>query len=306
MAFEKLEKLVSGLGDNPYFGAGFGLVGVGAGLAVSRQALALGTLLFKRHCMMTLEITHLDCSYPWVLHWLNRYHKRAQHLSVVTQFQQRESGPMSIDFNFIPSVGIHFVNFNKKWIKIERERQESAIHSRSGIPFEKVKFTCFGSDRTIFTKILEHASQMEVSRHEGKTVIYEPRTDRWEPFGEPRPRRQYETVILDKDIADNILGDVREFLSTRQWYSQRGVPYRRGYLLYGPPGCGKTSYIMALAGKLEYDICQMNLSESTMADDRLNYLLNVAPSKSIILLEDIDAACFNRENEDGKFEYRKF
>jgi KaiC/GvpD/RAD55 family RecA-like ATPase len=22
-----------------------------------------------------------------------------------------------------------------------------------------------------------------------------------------------------------------------------GIPYRRGYLLYGPPGCGKTSFM---------------------------------------------------------------
>lgn len=89
-----------------------------------------------------------------------------------------------------------------------------------------------------------------------------------------------------------------EFLNSREWYAQRGVPYRRGYLLHGPPGCGKTSYIMALAGKLEYDICQMNLSNSALSDERLSYLLNVAPPKSIILLEDIDAAFLSREDID--------
>lgn len=46
-----------------------------------------------------------------------------------------------------------------------------------------------------------------------------------------------------------------------------------GYLLYGPPGCGKSSYIMALAGELEYNICVLNLSERGLTDDRLNHLL---------------------------------
>eukprot|EP01035_Chromulina_nebulosa_P022647 gene22647-29326_t len=31
----------------------------------------------------------------------------------------------------------------------------------------------------------------------------------------------------------------------KQWYSDRGIPYRRGYLLHGPPGGGKTSDVDA-------------------------------------------------------------
>lgn len=68
------------------------------------------------------------------------------------------------------------------------------------------------------------------------------------------------------------------------------------YLLHGPPGCGKSSYITALAGELGFSICLLNLSERGLSDDRLNYLLNVVPERSIILLEDIDAAFVSRED----------
>lgn len=74
-----------------------------------------------------------------------------------------------------------------------------------------------------------------------------------------------------------------------------GIPYRRGYLLHGPPGCGKSSFITALAGELEFGICVLNLSERGLTDDRLNHLLSVAPQQSIILLEDVDAAFVSRE-----------
>jgi len=183
-------------------------------------------------------------------------------------------------------------------MKVERDRQQTSVDINMGHPFETIKFTCLGSDKKIFVDMLNYAKDLESSKHDGKTVIYEPRTSDWAPFGEPRRRRQFDSVILDDNVADRILSDVQEFLDSRDWYSQRGVPYRRGYLLHGPPGCGKTSYIMALAGKLQYDICQMNLSNSALSDERLSYLLNVAPPNSIILLEDIDAAFLSREDTD--------
>ena len=67
-------------------------------------------------------------------------------------------------------------------------------------------------------------------------------------------------------------------------------------MLYGPPGCGKSSFITALAGELEFGICVLNLSERGLTDDRLNHLLSVAPQQSIILLEDVDAAFISRED----------
>lgn len=83
------------------------------------------------------------------------------------------------------------------------------------------------------------------------------------------------------------------------WYP--GIPYRRGYLLHGPPGSGKTSFIQALAGSLSYDICLLNLSERGLADDKLIHLLSNAPERCFVLIEDVDAA-FNkrvRTSDDG-------
>jgi chaperone BCS1 len=74
-------------------------------------------------------------------------------------------------------------------------------------------------------------------------------------------------------------------------------------LLHGLPGTGKTSFISALAGHFGYSICMLSLSERTLDDDRLNYLLNNAPPNCFVLLEDVDAAHVSRdlyENEQHR------
>jgi len=74
-----------------------------------------------------------------------------------------------------------------------------------------------------------------------------------------------------------------------------GIPYRRGYLFYGYPGTGKSSFIFALAGELMMSICVIRLNDKDMNDDQLNDLLNSAPPSSILLIEDVDAAFTVRE-----------
>ncbi|KAK1834870.1 P-loop containing nucleoside triphosphate hydrolase protein [Podospora conica] len=121
----------------------------------------------------------------------------------------------------------------------------------------------------------------------------------WVPLGKPRLKRPLGSVILDEGVKERIVGDVKEFLAAQQWYTDRGVPYRRGYLLYGPPGTGKTSFIQALAGELDYSVAMINLSEVGITDDLLAHLLTQLPEKSILLLEDVDAALANRRQRDS-------
>jgi chaperone BCS1 len=130
---------------------------------------------------------------------------------------------------------------------------------------------------------------------QGKTVMYTVIGTEWRPFGHPRQRRPISSVVLDRGVAEAVVTDVKDFLASQNWYKERGIPYRRGYLLYGPPGCGKTSFITALAGELQYSICVLNLSDRSMSDDRLSHRLADAPENSIILLEDADAAFVSRE-----------
>ncbi|XP_074603190.1 mitochondrial chaperone BCS1 [Brevipalpus obovatus] len=292
-------ELVTNLLDNPYFGAGAGLFGVGVGAALLRRTATISKLIFQRNFLVTLEVPCQDKSFPWLMQWITRNATKAQHLEVQTFYEQRDSGKIETKFDFVPSEGIHYMVYLGRLIKIERTRGQTADITNYGKPWESIKLTTWGMDKNnIFFPMLEEAKSDALANYEGKTVMYIPRGHEWIEFGQPRKRRSLSSVILKRGLGEGLFADVQEFIDSPCWYSDRGVPYRRGYLLYGPPGCGKTSFITAIAGQLEYSICALNLSERGLTDDRLNHLMNVAPSQSIILLEDVDAAFMSREESE--------
>jgi hypothetical protein len=45
-----------------------------------------------------------------------------------------------------------------------------------------------------------------------------------------------DSVILDSDLATELIDDAKKFLANEEWYRKLGVPYRRGYLFHGHPG----------------------------------------------------------------------
>ncbi|XP_050070019.1 mitochondrial chaperone BCS1 [Anopheles maculipalpis] len=292
-----ITEYIAALSENPYFGAGFGLFGVGAGAAMLRKGMQGAMILFRRHYMITLEVPCRDKSYQWLLQWITQKGARqTQHLSVETSFEQRDTGHVKTRYDFIPSVGTHIMRYGGTWIKVDRAREQHTLDLHMGVPWETVQLTAFGRDKNLYFKILEEARQLALKNTEGKTIMYTAMGSEWRPFGHPRKRRPIGSVVLDEGVSERILRDCREFIKNPQWYSDRGIPYRRGYLLHGPPGCGKSSFITALAGEIEFGICLLNLSERGLTDDRLNHLMNVAPQQSIILLEDIDAAFVSRQD----------
>jgi hypothetical protein len=58
--------------------------------------------------------------------------------------------------------------------------------------------------------------------------------------------------------VDKIVKRIDFFINNKSWYEIRGIPYQLGFLFYGPPGCGKTSTIKAIARMLDRHIVNVN------------------------------------------------
>lgn len=112
------------------------------------------------------------------------------------------------------------------------------------------------------------------------------RNGRWRsiPFTHPATM---DTVVMDTDLKNKIKSDLENFLKSKQYYHRLGRVWKRSYLLYGPSGTGKSTFIAAIAKFLHYDVYEFDLNK--IADDSdLKFLMLQTSNKSLIVIEDLD------------------
>ncbi|XVF19138.1 hypothetical protein REPUB_Repub11eG0083200 [Reevesia pubescens] len=106
------------------------------------------------------------------------------------------------------------------------------------------------------------------------------------PFRHPST---FNTLALEPELKKQIMEDLTAFASGREFYHRVGRSWKRGYLLYGPPGSGKSSLIAAMANYLCYDVYDLELTKVT-DNSELRALLIQTTNRSLIVIEDIDCS----------------
>ncbi|KAF0978319.1 hypothetical protein FDP41_002834 [Naegleria fowleri] len=140
-----------------------------------------------------------------------------------------------------------------------------------------------------FRELLDECYYVHDLLSREKTTIYSSSIHSWK-VSSVMEKREKKTVVLDEGVWEELYNDVLNFLNSKRWYKDRGIPYRRGYLLYGPPGNGKTSTITSIAACFNLNICVINMGSQNMTDDRLQYMFSTVPKNCMIVLEDIDSS----------------
>jgi chaperone BCS1 len=308
-------KEIFGIGGNDFASGGLALGMIGGVIAIAKTAGDYFIEWLQRKFIVVATFNNTDESYQWLLSYLAD-HPMATSTSRFTiatdlsgkpgQNRTDEDSGYGIYLPrvfFIPSAGRHFFWFKNRllWLSKEQaQRQAGQASSGPGLPSEVIKIASFGRSRSVLEDLIQEAQRKFVEKEKGRTVIYA--SDGYGNWRRTRSRpvRPLDTIVLDRGLKSWILSDVIEFLGSEKWYADRGIPYRRGYLLYGYPGTGKTSFITSLAGELRLNIYVISLANKMLTDESLIELMSQTPPRCILLLEDIDAAFVSRTmTQDG-------
>jgi len=107
-----------------------------------------------------------------------------------------------------------------------------------------------------------------------------------------------DSMVLDKHSEELVI-ELNRWLKSKDWFTTRGIPWKRGWLLHGLPGTGKTSFIRAIGEVYDLPIISFDLGSLTNEEFVRKWQEISHETPCIALIEDIDNVFHGRTNVAG-------
>jgi DNA replication protein DnaC len=158
--------------------------------------------------------------------------------------------------------------FQRLDIIVTAEKEEYVMNFINGVSEEYFKYLEFKASETKDKCVYTHSGE-----------------NKWIASC-PLLNKTFENVFLDQNIRDTLIHDLNTFSSSEEYYKKIGLPYKRGYLLHGPPGTGKSSTYYAIANHTNRDLYKMSLA--SLSADGFKTLVGGIPPNSVLAIDDVD------------------
>jgi hypothetical protein len=105
-------------------------------------------------------------------------------------------------------------------------------------------------------------------------------------------RYDWDAVVLDATTRRMVRTDFELFFQREDWFRQHNLPYRRGYLFWGPPGNGKSATLRVMAAHPYIRPYALDLSDAEEKNSDVLHLFEKAAANTpaLVILEDLDRA----------------
>jgi chaperone BCS1 len=266
---------------NQFASGGLFLMAIGAVGALLRKIPSNIWTWFVNQTTVTMSLTDDHRAYFWLKAWIEnqRIMKRTRHMDVINKGSEK--------YALVPAPGHHWMLYKNRILSVTFHRTDEKImadgyKARS----ESVTLKTIGRKQAIFRKMMEEIHSMFIKQEEKKPELHA-----WGNWGEWRNLHAYsprpiDSVIMPMGDKERVIKNIEVFRASRDWYTEMGIPYRKGYLFYGPPGTGKTSLVTGLSSYFKSNVYMLKLSD--MSDTSLREAVTGVEPNSFLVIEDID------------------
>lgn len=122
------------------------------------------------------------------------------------------------------------------------------------------------------------------------------------------PNYDWDSVVFDPSVIQLVRKDFESFFRRERWFREHGLPFRRGYLFYGPPGNGKTTVIKVMASHPAITPLTFDFGSEVMNNESLSGFFEDAArnAPSLLIFEDLDRAFVVNDDQRPKITLQHF
>jgi chaperone BCS1 len=204
----------------------------------------------------------------------------------------------SFGFNigYSQNSGSHLIKFEGAYIRVskdvaagDKDKGERSVqyYTLSGFNKEKIK------------KLVEGVYERYNAEHDQIKIFVNNLYGEWN-LVKRVIGKSLDNIVINEELHTTLVNDIYEFEKDKPWYDSLNIPYKRGYLLHGPPGNGKTSLSIAIASQNKRNIYCLDVNK-LRDDSALRTAFSNLQSNSLLLVEDIDVAFSMGRKMDTKY-----
>jgi len=150
----------------------------------------------------------------------------------------------------------------------------------------------FAADDSCMERFLAYIVQSQRDNDRMHVTVFTDGRNGLERHREPITRTvSRDEVIMNESLKQDIYRSIDEFFSSdRHFFEMYRIPYKRGILLYGKPGNGKTTLVKSIAGSVDAPVAYWQITEHTCSytiQEVFESAVKMAPM--VLVIEDIDS-----------------
>ncbi|KZT21613.1 hypothetical protein NEOLEDRAFT_1073191, partial [Neolentinus lepideus HHB14362 ss-1] len=177
-----------------------------------------------------------DPAFHWMMVWLAQHPawRRARDVEVSTRtvpdsssarycFDDDDADASSRKFSYLPSPkNQHWMWYKGRYVSVCRSKESTGYFGRQE---ETLVIRILTWDHALLNEVLREARATYKSAQSGQIGIYaSDGNNDWRHIAS-RPKRSLKSIVLEPGVKEDLLEDAQEFLESKEWYNDRGIPF---------------------------------------------------------------------------------